>query len=79
MTAAFASPATGSRLALEGVTVERSGSPCGEGSFHVFPLPIRALNEGAGRRGTLAEGPVRGEELEYDFVRHAGTVWLCIR
>jgi hypothetical protein len=79
MTAAFASPATPSRLTLTRVTVERSGSPCGAGSFHVFPLPIRALVEGADRRGTIAEGPVRGNGLEYDFVRHAGTVWLCIR
>lgn len=79
MTAAFASPATGSRLTLKGVTVERSGSPCGAGSFHVFPLPIRALVEGTDRRGTIGEGPVRGEDLEYDFVRHAGTAWLCIR
>ncbi len=79
MTAAFASPGAGSRLTLEGVTVERSGSPCGEGSFHVFPLPVRALLKGADRRGTITEGPVRGEELEYDIVRHAGTMWLCIR
>ena len=79
VTAAFASPATGSRLTLEGVTIERSGSPCGAGSFHVFPLPIRALVEGPDRRGTIAKGPVRGEGLEYDFVRHAGTAWLCIR
>jgi hypothetical protein len=79
MTAAFASPASGSRLALKGVTVERSGSPCGAGSFHVFPLPIHAFVEGADRRGTIAEGPVRGEGLEYALVRHAGTAWLCIR
>jgi hypothetical protein len=79
MTAAFASPDTGSRLALKGVSVERSGSPCGPGSFHLFPLPIRALVEGADLRGTIAEGQVRGEGLEYDFVRHAGAVWLCIR
>ena len=79
MAAAFASPDSGSRLALKGVSVERSGSPCGAGFFHVFPFPIRALVEGADLRGTIAEGPVRGEGLEYDFVRHAGTVWLCIR
>jgi len=79
MTAAFVSPGAGSRLTLEGVTVERSGSPCGEGSFHVFPLPVRALLEGTDPRGTITEGPVRGEELEYDIVRRAGTVWLCIR
>ena len=79
MTAAFASPATGSRLTLEGVTIERSGSPCGAGSFHVFPLPIRALVEGPDRRGTIAKAQVRGEGLEYDVVRRAGTAWLCIR
>ena len=79
VTASFASPATGSRLTLKGVTVERSASPCGAGSFHVYPLPIRALVDGADRGGTIAEGPVRGEGLEYDIVRHAGTAWLCIR
>jgi len=79
MTAAFASPASGSRLALKGVTVERSGSPCGAGTFDLFPLPTGALVEGADRRGTIAEDPVRGEGLEYDFVHQAGTAWLCIR
>lgn len=79
MTASFASPDTGSRLTLNGVVVERSGSPCGAGSFHLFPLPIRALVEGTDRRGTIAEGPVRGEGLEYDFVRRDGVVWLCVR
>ena len=79
MTASFASPDTGSRLTLNGVAVERSGSPCGEGSFHLFPLPIRSLIEGADRRGMIAEEWVQGERLEYDFVRRDGTVWLCLR
>jgi len=79
MAASFASPEYGSRLSLSGVTVERSGSPCGGGEYHVFPLPIRALREGPDGRGAIAEDRVRGEALAYDFVRLSGVVWLCLR
>jgi hypothetical protein len=79
ITAAFQSPSYGSRLMLSGLTVETSGSPCGDGAFHVFPLPIVALREEPGGRGTIASMRVRGANLAHDFVRHAGTVWLCIR
>ena len=79
MAASFASPEHGSRLSLSGVTVERSGSPCGEGGYHVFPMPIRALREGPDGRGAIAEDRVRGKALAYDFVRLSGVVWLCLR
>jgi len=61
------------------VTVETSGSTCAEGAFHVFPLPIAALREEPGGRGTIAEKCVRRENLAYDFVRRDGAVCLCIR
>jgi hypothetical protein len=79
ITAAFVSPSYGSRLMLSGLTVETSGSPCGDGAFHVFPLPITALREEPGGRGTIADKRVRGANLAYDFVRRDGIVWLCIR
>jgi hypothetical protein len=79
VTAAFASPSYGSRLTLTGVTVETAGSPCGDGMFHVFPLPIAALREGPDGRGSIAEKRVRGANLAYDFVRRDGVVWLCVR
>jgi hypothetical protein len=78
-TAAFVSPSYGSRLMLSGLTVETTGSPCGEGAFHVFPLPIAALREEPGGRGTIAAKRVRGGNLAYDFVRRDGIVWLCVR
>jgi hypothetical protein len=79
ITAAFVSPSYGSRLMLSGLTVETTGSPCGEGAFHVFPLPIGALREEPDGRGTIASMRVRGGNLAYDFVRRAGVVWLCVR
>jgi hypothetical protein len=79
ISAAFKSPAYGSLLMLSGLTVEISGSPCGEGSFHVFPLRIAGLREDPGGRGSITEKRVRGERLAYDFVRRDGVVWLCIR
>jgi hypothetical protein len=79
ITAAFRSPAYGSQLMLSGLTVELSGSPCGNGSFHVFPLRIPALREEPDGRGSIAEKRVRGERLAYDFVRRDGVVWLCVR
>ena len=59
--------------------MELSGSPCGEGNFHVFPLPIAALREEPDGRGSIAEKRVRGERLAYDFLRRDGIVWLCLR
>jgi hypothetical protein len=79
ITATFLSPAYGSLLTLSGLTVELSGSPCGNGSFHVFPLRIAALREEPDGRGSIAEKRVRGERLAYDFVRRDGIVWLCLR
>ncbi len=79
VTAAFVSPSYGSRLTLTGVTAETTGSPCGDGAFHVFHLPIRALREEPGGRGSIAEKRVRGANLAYDFVRRDGVVWLCVR
>jgi len=79
ISAAFLSPAYGSRLVLSGLTVETNGSPCGDGAFNVFPLPIAALREEPGGRGTIASMRVRGGNLAYDFVRRDGVVWLCLR
>jgi hypothetical protein len=79
ITAAFRSPAYGSLLMLSGLTVEISGSPCGIGSFHVFPLRIAALREEPDGRGSISEKRVRGERLAYDFARRDGVVWLCVR
>lgn len=77
--AAFAPPSDGSRLVLSGVTAEISGSPCGGGAHHVFPLPIDALRGEPDGRGSIREGKVRGERLAYDVVRRPGSAWLCVR
>jgi hypothetical protein len=79
ITAAFVSPSYGSRLMLSGLTAETTGSPCGEGAFHVFHLPIAALREEPDSRGSITSMRVRGGNLAYDFIRRDGVVWLCIR